>query len=120
MDQELIKRKDKRRLRTLQILYASFFGFILFLLILLGAGTRLNEELSLDGRVILTFQDRGSILVLLNNKIVTGSKMANQLGGKLEFWDRITKIEGSNELIIYRENQVIELKLNLQNPPKPK
>ena len=98
---------------------AGFFGVLIFLLFLMMHGDQLSRELEINGKLVFTFEDKGSYMMVLRNQIVTGSDMADQLRGKFELGDRITKLSGTSELLIHRDHEMIKLELQFTNELEP-
>ncbi|MEQ9217531.1 MAG: hypothetical protein RLO17_05780 [Cyclobacteriaceae bacterium] len=119
MEQEMEKKKENKKRRLAQIPMPAFFGVLIFLLFLMMHGDQLSRELEINGKLVFTFEDKGSYMMVLRNQIVTGSDMADQLRGKFELGDRITKLSGTSELLIHRDHEMIKLELQFTNELEP-
>ena len=114
MDQNREILKEKKRKRLTYFFIIAFFGTLIFLTLLTSTGTPLTKEVEIDGKLIFTFQEKSHYLIVLNNDILTGFELADQLRRNFVTGDRLFKSSGSSVIEITRNDSTFNLPIDFQ------
>ena len=107
MDQQEEAKKEVKRRRMAYILGIGFFATLFILTGFISTGTKLTRELQIDGRVFFTYEHKYDYLIVMNNDMISGVELADQLRKNFNTWDRLTKTSNSNIIKIYRNDSLV-------------